>query len=330
MTIITTIDELKKYVEVSKSLKIETVGPSLKSAGRRHLKDCLGPELFLRLIKAYQDAGLKVSDMSDELKELAELCQAAAANIGMSLLIPRVSISISESGISRLENDNQKTAYQYQEVNAKESYLRSGYDALEDIFIYLEEHKELYPDWVASSAYLDFKKYFIQSAAEFSSLYNIQQSRLSFLAVRYIMKRIEDFQVKDIISKKLFDTIKSQVKSGTITPQNRILLDDFICPGVALITIAKGVWERALDISEYGVTISMRGSSGNNELRQAAELKNQQKMADQLLADGNLYLSQLGVFLEENKSDYPDYEPPKVESLLFTIKNKKDNGIYSV
>lgn len=330
MTIIATIDELRKYVEVVTSLKMDTVGPSLKSAAGRHLKNCLGPELFNRLMNAYQDSEMKVNQMPEELRELAELSQAAVANIGMSLLIPRLSISISESGISRLENNNQKTAYQYQEVNAKESYLRSGFDALEDIFVYLEDHKERFPEWVSSNSYLDFKKYFIQSASEFSNAYNIQQSRLTFMAVRYIMKRIEDFQVKDVTGKKLFDAIKSQARSGTLTPKNKELLDDFICPGVALITIAKGVWERALDISDNGVTVAMRGSYSNNEVRQAAELNKQQKMADQLLADGNLYLSRLGVFLAENKSDYPDYEPPVTESLLFNIKNNKDNGIYSV
>lgn len=330
MTIIATIDELKKYVEVATSLKFETVEPSLKSAARRHLKDCLGAELFSKLILAYQAASMKIEDMPVDLKELAQLSQAAVANVAIYLLIPRLSITISESGVSRVENNNEKTAFQYQEVNAKESYLRAGFDAMEDILIYLEGNKTEFPEWVSSSSYLDFKKYFIQSAAEFSSSYNIQQSRLAFLAVRYIMKRIEDFQVKDVIGKKLFGVIKTELNSGTVTSLHQVLLDDYICPGIALITIAKGVWERALDVSENGVSVAIKGNTNNNELRNTAELSKQQKMADQLLADGNQYLSRLGVFLEENKLEYPDYEPPVTESLLFTIKNNRDNGIYSV
>nr|WP_199079070.1 DUF6712 family protein [Pedobacter sp. ASV19] len=328
MAILTTIEELKNYVEVAKSLRFDTVKPSLNTAETRHLKKILGEDLFLRLSAAYKNASNKVDDMPEELKELAVLSQKACANIGLSLLISRISANVSESGITRFENPAQKSAYQYQETNLRESYLREGFDTLDDILGYLESHKSDFPEWVASTAYLDYTKYFIRSSEEFSSYYNIQQSRLAFLAVRYIMKRIEDFAVKDVIGSKLFDVVKSQIKSGAVTPQNQKLLDDYICPAIALITVAKGVWERALDISEYGVTVSVRGNTNNNDLRETASLSKQQKMADQLLADGNDYLSRLGVFLDKNIDDYPDFEQPVAENQLFTIINKKDNGIY--
>ena len=150
------------------------------------------------------------------------------------------------------------------------------------------------------------------------------------MAIRYIMKRIEDFMVQDITGKELFKTLKTQLRSGSLSDANKLLLDDYICPGVALITIGKGVWERALDISDNGVTVAMRGSSENNELRQTAPMNKQQKMADQLITDGSEYLSRLGTFLSENPDDYPDYEAPSVGSMAYKIINKRENGVFGV
>jgi len=329
MNIITTIDELKEYVEVANSLKFDTIKPSI-ALTKKSIKSCVGDELYIKLIDAYSDSDFKVKAMPVPLKALAMLVQGATANISMSLLVSRISVSVSDSGIIRNDNESQKTAYQYQEVNLRESYLRAGNGYLDDILIYLENNKSNFPEWVSSPSFLDYNKYFIRSSEQFSSCYNINESRLAFMSVRYIMKRIEDFQVKDIVGSKLFKVLKEQLKSDTVTIVNKILLDDFIRPGVALITISKGVWERALDISENGVSVSVMGSSGNNQLRQEAAVAKQQKMADQLLADGNEYLSRMGVFLDKNIVDYPDFEIPKIESHLFTIKNKIDNGIYSV
>ncbi len=327
---ITTIDELKQYVEVSSGLKMPTVEPSLRIAERRNLRSCLGEQLFNQLLASYKDSGFKVAAMPAALQELARLSQFVVANIGMSLLIPRLSVSVSDTGLARIENEGKKTAFQYQEVNLRESYLRAGFDGLDDVLNHRESNKESFPEWVSSPSYLDYKKYFIQSAEQFSASFNIQHSRLAFLSIRYIMKRVEDFQVQDITGKKLFSVLKSELKSGTISEKHQVLLDDYIRPGVALITIAKGVWERALDISESGVTVSIKGSTDNNELRQSAELNKQQKMADQLLADGNEYLSRLGQFLNDNITDYPDFQLPVVDTHLFKIKNNPDNGIFSV
>jgi len=330
MTIITTINEVKQYVEVARSLKFETIKPSITTVERRFIKKHLSDALYTRLCDAYSVADNKVEDMPEVLIPLATLSQSAVSNIATSLLLSRLSISVSESGVGRLETESLKTAFQYQEVNAKESYKSAGYDALEDILAYLEENKTEFSEWASSPSYIDFSKYFIQSSVQFSELYNIQQSRLTFMAVRYIMKRIEDFMVQDITGKNLFKILKTQLKQDSLTEANKILLDDYICPGVALITIGKGVWERALDISDNGVTVSMRGGSENNELRQTAPLNKQQKMADQLITDGSEYLSRLGTFLSENLDDYPDYEAPTVESIYYKINNKIENGVFGV
>lgn len=330
MTIITTIDEVKQYVEVAKTLNFLTIKPSLTTVQGRILKKHLGEPLYKRLCDAYAAADNKVSGMEANLIELTTLCQSAVTNIATSILLSRLSINVSESGVGRLETATLKTAFQYQEVNAKESYKSAGFDALEDAISYLEANKSEFPEWVNSPAYIDYTRFFIRSADQFSEQYNIQQSRLSFMAVRYIMKRVEDFQIRAVTGVQLFNKLKYELKIDSLTEQNKMILNDYIIPATALLTIATGVWERAVDISEHGVTVALRGGSENNELRQPASFSRQQKLADQLTAAGNDYLSKLGTELFENADLYPDFATPAGESKRFQIKNRPDNGIFGV
>lgn len=330
MGIITSLEELKQSVEITSGLKLPTIQPSIDRAESKNLKACLGNPLYDSLQAAYTAAGNQVNAMEGDLKDLAILSQRAVSNIAMSLLITRISVQVGDSGILRNETEKQKTAFQYQEVNLREDYLNTGFDALDDILEFLEAKQSAFPEWLESPAHTDYTKYFIQSANQFSECYNIRQSRLAFYAVRYIMKRIEDFMVKDILGKKLFNSLKLEIKSKSVSENNQLLLDDYIRPGVALITISKGVWERALDISEHGVTVSVKGSTDNNQLRNEAALEKQQKMADHLMADGNEYFSRLSKHLYDNQDDYPDYEIPVTGSTLFTINNSLDKGIYTV
>src|SRR5690349_3142133 len=123
MTILNTTEELKKYIEAQANLKIGSVRPSITTAETRVLKRYLGEALFDQLLAAYETANHSIDAIPEPLKRLAELSQNAVANVAMSLAVSRLSVSVSDGGIKRAETDALKSAYQYQEVNLRESYL---------------------------------------------------------------------------------------------------------------------------------------------------------------------------------------------------------------
>ena len=88
--IITTITELKKYVEVNAS-EMDFFIPSLRAAERRHLAPALGTLQYQALISAYTDYTAETPVMLEEkLQHLLILAQEVVANIGMTISVSRL------------------------------------------------------------------------------------------------------------------------------------------------------------------------------------------------------------------------------------------------
>lgn len=327
MTLIKTNAELKKYVEISAALDDSTTQPSIAAAERRYLAPLLGP-MYAILTAAYATATNDVEAIADDnLKALARVAQEALANLAMMLIIPRLSVNVSDAGIRRNENDAVKTAFQYQEQNLQESYAAAGFDTLEDMLELLYSNPDnAFDDWQDSDAAKKEKKYFISSAIAFDGYYPIFRARQTYISIRYIMQRIENFQVLKLIGQDLFDDLKAN--PGTTA--NKKLLDDYICPAIAMLTIAKGLREKAVTVSEKGVTVSVTAPDRNRPSREPAPAAMIGPMAEQLETDGNEYLSRMGDYLAANTSDYPLYSDVVEPSRLYTVNNTRSNGIYGV
>jgi hypothetical protein len=326
MPIIKTIPELTQYVEVGSLNSITSVMPSIRSAERQYLVPVLGEAQYQELVDAYNDPGT----ISDDEQQLLDLCQEAVANIAMAFAVTRLAVQLGDSGVRRSESDTQKTAFQYQEVNLRESLANAGFDTLEAILAFLETKKLVFTAWSNSPAYLDYKRYFIPSGVDFNRFYANKQSRLMYINIRFIMKRIEDFNVKDIIGQKLFAFLKAGQLAGNLDEKYQALLDNYICPGIALLTVAKGLFQRAVDLTENGVTVSSLGITKNSQERTAAPSEKMLAMINDLNLDGNEYLKRLGEELTANAANYDQYEAPTMRSSLMNIDNKQENGIYSV
>jgi hypothetical protein len=324
MKIIRNTEDLARYVEINATSTFDFFSPSVNTAERRFLKTLLGDAQFNLLADAI------AGTLDDDLKALAELAQEGVANIAASMAVTRLALSLDENGARRTETEKVKSAYQYQEINTRESYVRAGYDALDEMLSYLETNADKFPAWTNSTAYKDYKKYFIQSGIQFSDKFNIRNSRYTYLTIRSIMQRIEDFDVKPVLGKQLFNKLKADLLAGSTTDIYRALLENYIRPAIALLTIAKAVVERAVDVSDFGVSINIIQDNNNSQQKQAAPLDKIREVALQLKSDGDLYLSQLADELTTNSTNYPEYEAPAQEAAFINIKNKQTNSFLAV
>lgn len=327
MALIKTIDELVKYVEANSLSDIATIKPSIRTAERRGLVPVLGEAQYLELTEAYNE---DPQDLSPTEQGLLDLSQEAVANLAMALAVSRLAVQFGDSGIRRPVSDTQQTAYQYQEVNLRESFEQAGYDVLEDLLAYLDTNKANFTAWAASDAFADYKSYFIPSGIVFSKYYATKQSRLCYISMRYIMKKVENFTVKDIVGPGLFTALKTAQKANTLSAKYAALLDDYICPGIALLTVATGLLQRAIEVSDKGVTVSLLGITKNSQERNPAPDAKTAAMAQSLITDATEYFNRLSTELAANPDDYPDYVAPAATSALLNIKNKQENGIYGV
>lgn len=331
MTLINTTDELKNYVESNNALEITTIMPSLKTAESRFVAPLLGKLQYAALISAYETANQDISQIDDEpLKLLAEIAQKAVSNLGMMLVTDRIAITISESGMRRNETGDSKSAYQYQEINLKESYANAGFDALEDMLILMDEDTEHYADWRASDAFTEQKRYILSSGTIFSKYYEIYRSRITYMAIRSIMHRVENFTIRDIIGLQLLTAIRAGLRSENLIEAYQALIDDYIGPAIAMLTVAKGLVERAVEVNDKGVTVVVTAPDKNRPSREPAPSDKVKLMIDQLNQDAIAYLNALSVQLEANPDLYPDYQSPVADRGNLAIDNNIAKSIFGM
>ncbi len=327
MAVIKTIDELVKYVEAGSLTEIATVMPSIRTAERRHLVPILGDDQYAQLIELYNDTS---NTLSDTEQNLLDLCQEAVANIAMGVAVTRLAVTISDSGVRRSESDTLKSAFQYQEKNVRESFAQAGFDTLEDLLAFLDANKAAFTAWANSPAFKEYKQYFIPSAVEFSKHYQIRQSRLVYLTVAPIMRNVENFALRDIIGKPLFTALKAGQMAGNLSDDYKALLNDYICPGVAFHTIAKGMMQRSLDLTENGVSISLIGRTLSIETKEQGVIEKFQAIITELKAEGDETFKRLGEELAANPDKYPDFVAPAERPSLMTINNTQCKSYFGV
>lgn len=148
------------------------------------------------------------------------------------------------------------------------------------------------------------------------------------------MKLVEDFEIKPNISEELFDELKTQIKTRTITADNQKLLE-FIQPACAYLTISKGLAEKAVTVNEYGVVhVGLQATQFAALTLPAAAIERLDAIIRRADQNGKSYLKQLQKYLNENSSEskYPLY----YASDLYTsdgsdqIDNKDTYGIIGV
>lgn len=325
MALITTTAELKQYLSASSALKIDTLQPFINQAERRYLIPLIGQAQYNLLLAAYNAAENNASAITNaDLKALCLIAQESVANLCLMVAIPQLSVLLSDAGIRRNDGTDVKTAFQYQEQNLQESFADAGFDALEDMLSLMEANADAYTAWNASPERAKSKKYFITGGLQFTDYYQIYRSRQVYLAISYIMHRIENFQLKKLVGDDMFNDLKQNPTTDT----NKELLQDYIYPAIALLTISKGLIERAVKIGQLGVTVGFVAPDRNRPSKEPAPANYVADMAKQLLADGNEYLSRMQDLIQANPTDYPLYVDPIEAGRLYNVNNTRHNKFF--
>lgn len=306
MSLFKTIDEIKNFLPITVSFTFEDVLPFIKEVERDEIIPLISKEQYDDLNDEYNAT---TPSLSDAQTALLERIRYALAPLAFKRWIPFGQVQISSAGIRIASNDQIKTAFPWQIDKLEESALRSGFSALESLLQFMQDNKADYALWTASDSYTLFKKYFINSASDFSDFYNINKSVLVFKAVKANMKKVEDFFIKPVITTELFDEIKTQIKDDNLSEANETLME-FIQPAVANLTMAKALSEKSVSINEYGISVFAQTYTENpGKGNQPSGPDRIDALIRQADADGKAYLKQLQDYLNTNASEtvYPLY-----------------------
>ena len=303
-----TIAELKKYVSVNSDIELESIEGKVFDAARKYITDWLGSVTYNNLVTAYAAASL-----TTEQAALLPYVQRALANFSLFEYTAVGSIQFQETGIMRIETENDKTAYKYQINELKKSLIETGFDSLELMLEFLEENEGDYSDWVSSDGYTMNKEFFINSSKDFKKAYYIFKGRYTFDILRNLMDDLECFSILPCIGQPYFDELKSEILAKSVTTENKIALK-IIQKAVAHFTINEGVKRDWVVLTPEGVQV--RSLLGDQSLlsKPNASTNPVHKKLEQSSEMGNRHLSKLKELLVGN-TDYPTFNTWRNEQI---------------
>lgn len=208
------IDEISEHLPVVKSLDFDQIKPMIKQAERKFITGVAGDELLEYLQNLYD--GNEIEDAT-KTKKLLDLIQEAIANFAFFLYIPHVQVTITDGGIKVISNENEKPADWKQVRDIRREYLKNGYEALDAALAFLIKEKSTFTTWANSATYSSLFELFINTAKEFSDIYNINNSYRTFLALRPSIRRAEEKFILPRITTALNDKLKAAIKAQDLT-----------------------------------------------------------------------------------------------------------------
>lgn len=320
--LISDIETFREYVKVNVNTNISVLTPSIAEAERRYIIPLISKGLYDDLIDYIEGSNESNATMNALLAQI----QIPLANLAFWLYIPSGNVMIDDAGIHVLKNDNYSPASQFRVEDLKESVATAGFDALDNLLEFLEENKDEFPDWTASDSYTIFHELMLSTAKEFSKHYNINNSRRTFLAIRHIIKHVQETFVKKVLGDELYDEIIEQLEGSTddLTELNATLLR-YIHPAIAYLTIADATIELPLEFRGNGIIINAMDSTMENALtRTPAENTRLQTICAKAKEKGSDYLKRLDTWLKANADDYPLYVvPDETDNTYFENKSTR-------
>ena len=129
--------------------------------------------------------------------------------------------------------------------------------------------------------------------------------------------------VKPLLGSEFF----ALLKESNLTGKYKILADDYIKPGIALLTGAKAIVERVITLDNGVARINLVANyeaAKNSIVAERDQIKDTQ---EQLINDGNKFLQDGLQFLADNLADFPDYVSPASRK-NYNVTNNPTGGVY--
>jgi len=303
------MDEMQAYIDIASSFNFDAVLPAIKDTERDLIEPLLGITLYDDLHEFYNaesSSGSSSETLTNaQFNDLLAKVQEPLAKVALLKHLPISNVKVTGSGLTQHHSDKEKPAFQWA-VNAYEDGLRSSANlAIEALLVFLEENKDIYTDWLSSAAYTEFKEFFITTASAFNKHYNINNTRGTFLALKNVIKDVEQLMIRPAIGEDFFDQLKTahQSANGPTGAQQTII--DKLIPAIAKYTIARGIEDLPLQWKDNGIYYDrlVGASNKQQETPTSIQMNSQlEKVARTCQAEGDAYMQQAITYLNTNAS----------------------------
>ncbi len=207
----------------------------------------------------------------------------------------------------RTDTPSQKGLFKYQEDNLKSYFSNSGFNALDDALVFIEENILHFPEFENSSNWTVLKTSFIPSVPVLENIpYNIHGSRLIFLALKPHIAFIEDTVIQYALGQSIYTEVKTDM-AAEAPAANTVALLPYIRKPLIYLATAVFMEESGAELTDKGLFFSsiQPSASGQNTLKK--EPASEQRILAMIARNqkmGNAYLDMLKSYLSLNWEGY--------------------------
>ena len=300
------VNEVKAILPIGVGNDFNRLKPHIENAENRYIRPLLGFDICDELREFYLVGISQEPTDTEKLQaELLSKIQFATIHLAFFIGFDFLNVSVTDAGFQRIETERTKGLFKYQEDSLKEFFSRSGFDALDDILVFLEVNVLSFEKYLNSDNFSKFIKSFLPTVKVVEEIpFNIHGSRLILLALQPAIFYIEDTAIKTVLGASIYDAVKTEMAKEEPEPKFKLLIEAIRKP---LIYLAS-----AMLMEETGATLYEKGLYfDKNEDQQRSKVvrgPSPDNRIDILVNRnriiGNNYLEMLKLFLIDNFNDY--------------------------
>lgn len=315
-------EELKKFVNVNVSLAFADIEIHLKKVVKNVIIEAIGKQqydVFVSLLpsdssgsgSASSSASGSSSADSDIIGDVIEQLQYAEANLAMYLWTFTGGLQFSSMGMTRIENvkdgAGKKSAFQYQEKEARDHFKESGYSAIDIALSIMDKNLSSFEKFANSDNFSKFRGSIIYTPEQFNAQYDIGRSYLLYAKLKQNMQAVEDFHIAPAIGMDLIEKLKQEVLKTSDFNNDILALLPYARKAIAFLAVKEQLMMPG-EFTDKGVIFDTFDTvTGNMNKRVIGESGQISARINQAALFGRNYLEQLKTYLLDNISKYPDY-----------------------
>lgn len=282
------------FVPVAATIDFESIKPDLEDAAELFVKPEIGSTLLQELFN-------KLDDNSQAWKGAVFLARRTVANFAIAKYIPKLSINITGSGVTRSESEQSKTAFRYQEENAVQSYFSAAENSLELLLKYCEE-KATELTWTGPE--LTFiKENHLPTADDFNQFIDIGNSRRIYRKLKPYLKAIQQSRISANIGAELNAKILPDEQVGHYST-----IQFLVRQALANLAMADALPVLNLKMEGNGVSIISTAASGDNALRNSPVPTDYlNNLVIKYKNAGEVHIKQLMAFLQKHAAEITEF-----------------------
>jgi hypothetical protein len=313
--LITQNSEIIPYEKMHSSFDVSKIAAFIEAAELKFIKPILGTDLYNDITIAYQDSIKEVSPvvLDEEYINLIHYVRRPLAQLALAMGSSSMAVNVTNNGINRTEDQNHKTAYQYQELNWKRDKMNLGLEFLDELGDFLESEKSTYLYYEDSPERLLRIGMFVSSSKILTAHAGINVGKYIHTLLHSQFTKAER-KVKKIIGIDEFTILKTALLNSIPAAKEDAV--EMIREAVSNLALAQAIPLLRLKVDAQGVTMVNNEKTKSIEVNKPVRDDQAKDLLENLTATGEaalLELKEMYLVEEENSAieETTEFTQPK-------------------